>query len=83
MMIVEESRERRVLLQQVKNKGKEVDEKLLNVKKELNMSMQNFSILQEVLAGELSKDLFMSMEGDELYEWIDGRIESYQSRRGN
>jgi hypothetical protein len=83
MMIVEESRERRVLLQQVKNKGKEVDEKLLNVKKELNMSMQNFSILQEVLASELSKDLFMSMEGDELYEWIDERIESYQSRRGN
>ncbi|KAF3323889.1 Myb/SANT-like DNA-binding domain-containing protein [Carex littledalei] len=71
-LIAEELRQRRVLLEEVKNKGKKIAEKLLKVKRELKMSRQDFSILQEVLHSELSKDLFMIMEGVELNEWIEG-----------
>lgn len=79
--LVEESKERRDQLDNVTNKSKRIADKLLYIKRETNMTFQDLIRLQEMLRDEVSKEVFMAMEGVELMEWVNVAI-SYR-REGN
>lgn len=73
-LIVEESRERRIIMDEMKNRGKRIVEKLIKVKRDQGLSSHNFCILQQALNDDVSKELFMTYEGDELTEWVEAMI---------
>ncbi|KAF3331098.1 Myb/SANT-like DNA-binding domain-containing protein [Carex littledalei] len=74
LLLIEESRERRMLTEEMKNKGKKIVEKLIKVKRDQGLSSQTFCILQEILKNDLSKEIFMAYEDDDLIEWINEMI---------
>ncbi|XP_078156236.1 uncharacterized protein LOC144552000 isoform X2 [Carex rostrata] len=78
LLLIEESKERRMLMEEMKNKGKKIVDKLIKVKRDQGLSSQKFYILQEILKNDLSKEIFMACEGDDLIEWINEMI-TYQS----
>ncbi|KAJ4764011.1 DDE family endonuclease [Rhynchospora pubera] len=81
-IIVDESQRRSALLDKKVNKNETVATKLFRVKKELDLSRQDFVILQSLLKNDFFKDLFLTISDDQLNEWIQDNIESYKYERG-
>lgn len=63
-----------MIMDEKKNRGKRIVEKLIKVKRDKGLSSQNFCILQQALKDDVSKELFMTYKGDELTEWVEAMI---------